>query len=139
MERAGGRARFGKETPAHSTAKFVDFGGRFEPRAALGFTMESNPVHIEELLAHAGWVRKLAGQLVRDAGTADDVSQEVWAHALRSPPRDRSNLRAWLSTAVRNSVRSQKRAEQRRVDREAVVEVRQKEPPASEIVERAQL
>jgi DNA-directed RNA polymerase specialized sigma24 family protein len=99
--------------------------------------MEPQPVRIEELLAHAGWVRKLAARMVRDAGTADDVSQEVWTKALRSPPRDRENLRAWLAAAVRNTARSLKRAETRRRDHEAAVEITRDEPPASELVERA--
>lgn len=120
-------------------SKFLHFGCRFEPPAALLIAMDSNPVPIEELLAHAGWVRKLAGRLVRDAAIADDVSQEVWAQALRAPPRDRTNLRGWLAAAVRNSVRTLKRAEVRRSDREAALELETEEPSAGEIVERAQL
>lgn len=58
--------------------------------------MESNPVRIDELLAHAGWVRALAARLVRDPAAADDVTQEVWASALRSPPHERTNLRGWF-------------------------------------------
>lgn len=101
--------------------------------------MESKSVRIEELLAHAGWVRRLAARLVRDDGTADDVAQEVWAYALRSPPRDRTNLRAWLSAAVRNAARSLQRSQSRRAEREAVVATRDHAPAAAELVERAQL
>jgi RNA polymerase sigma factor (sigma-70 family) len=101
--------------------------------------MDSKPVRIEELLAHAGWVRRLAARLVRDAGSADDVAQEVWAYALRSPPRDRSNLRAWLSAAVRNAARSLQRSQSRRAEREAAVAPRGHEPAAAELVERAHL
>ncbi|MBK7644359.1 MAG: RNA polymerase sigma factor [Planctomycetes bacterium] len=101
--------------------------------------MDPQPVRIEELLAHAGWVRKLAARLVRDAGTADDVAQEVWAYALRSPPRTRSNLRAWLSAVVRNSARSLRRAEERRSQHEAAAPARGVEPAAAELVERAHL
>jgi len=101
--------------------------------------MESKPVRIEELLAHAGWVRSLAARLVRDAGTADDVAQEVWAHALRSPPRERTNLRAWLSAAVRNTARSLQRSQSRRSVREAEAATRGHAPAAAELVERAHL
>jgi len=101
--------------------------------------MESNPVRIEELLAHAGWVRRLAARLVRDAGTADDVAQEVWAYALRSPPHERTNLRAWLSAAVRNAVRSLRRSQARRTERESAVAAREHAPAAAELVERAHL
>ena len=101
--------------------------------------MEPAPITIEELLAHAGWVRKLAGSLVRDAGTADDVAQEVWAYALRSPPRDRRNLRAWLSAAVRSTARSISRSESRRSQREAVAARIDADPTPDELVERGQL
>src|SRR5205814_10341316 len=47
----------------------------------------------EELLAHAGWVRALARELVRDASTADDLVQETWLAALRHPPRAGSSMR----------------------------------------------
>jgi RNA polymerase sigma-70 factor (ECF subfamily) len=101
--------------------------------------MDSQPVRIEELLAHAGWVRRLAARLVRDAGTAEDVAQEVWAYALSSPPRDRSNLRAWLSAAVRNTARSLQRSQARRADREAAAAPQGYAPAAAELVERAHL
>ena len=52
--------------------------------------MESNPVRIEELLAHAGWVRKLAVRLVRDAASADDAARIV-ADAAKTRPAN-----AWV-------------------------------------------
>jgi RNA polymerase sigma factor (sigma-70 family) len=101
--------------------------------------MEPNPVRIEELLAHAGWVRKLAARLVRDAGTADDVTQEVWAYALRSPPRDRGNLRGWLAAVVHNAARSLGRSQTRRGEREARAVSSGAETAAVELVERGEL
>jgi RNA polymerase sigma factor (sigma-70 family) len=101
--------------------------------------MEPNPVRIEELLAHAGWVRKLAARLVRDAGAADDVTQEVWAYALRSPPSDRRNLRGWLAAVVQNTARAFGRSESRRAAREALAARSGAEEDTAELVERGQL
>ena len=101
--------------------------------------MEPNPVRIEELLAHAGWVRKLAARLVRDAGTAEDVTQEVWAYALRSPPHNRGNLRGWLSAVVHNAARSFGRSETRRMARDLASARRGSETPTDVLVERGEL
>ena len=42
-------------------------------------------VDIEDLLAHEGFLRSLAGRLVSDPAAADDVVQETWVAALASP------------------------------------------------------
>lgn len=78
----------------------------------------SQPVALDELLRHAGWVRGLARSLVRDDATADDAVQDTWAAAVKSPPHDASTARAWLAVTVRNAVRSRGRAESRRARRE---------------------
>ena len=53
-----------------------------------------------ELLArHDGWLRALIARLVDGADT-DDVVQEVWGSALRSPPVDGRALPAWLATVI---------------------------------------
>ncbi len=101
--------------------------------------MESRAVRIEELLAHADWVRRLAARLVRDPAAADDVTQEVWTRALRSPPRARTNLRGWLAASVRTSVQALRRGERRRSEREQSSWIERDEPGAAELVERAEL
>ncbi len=58
---------------------------------------------MDELLAHHEWVSRLARQLA-GAG-ADDVEQETWLAALRSPPDSRRSTRPWLATVVRNVVK----------------------------------
>ncbi len=67
--------------------------------------MES-PQHytLEELLAEAGWARRLAVHLVRDADGADDLLQETWRRALERAPRSdgRSSPRSWIATVLRN-------------------------------------
>ena len=71
------------------------------------------PAIIEELLVHADWLRRLAGRLV-DESDADDLVQETWIAALRSPPqraqRAPGSARPWLAQVLRNLVRSRFRA-----------------------------
>jgi len=63
----------------------------------------------EELLAHAGWLRRLALTLVGPAGGAEDLVQETWAAALRRPPDEDRPLRPWLAEVLRNLVRMRRR------------------------------
>ncbi len=62
-----------------------------------------------DLLAHAGWLRRLAVSLVGAGGGADDLVQETWLAALRSPPRREGPLRPWLAQVLRNLVRMRAR------------------------------
>lgn len=94
---------------------------------------------VDELLAHADWVRQLARQLVRDEARADDVVQATWAAALERPPRDRSNLRAWLAEVARNAARALGRADARRRGRERSVARPEALPSTAELAERASL
>lgn len=66
-------------------------------------TMSPNTPDLDALLAHSGWVRALAQNLVSDPATADDVAQQAWQAALERPPRHGSNLRSWWSSVVRSS------------------------------------
>ena len=77
-------------------------------------------VPLEELLAHRKWVRSLAVALTRDAADADDVEQEVWLAAVRSPPTSPGSGRSWLGRVARNEVRSRHRSRTRRRAREQV-------------------
>ncbi len=74
---------------------------------------------VEDLLAHAEWLRRLAGRLV-GPNDLEDLLQETWKAALRSPPRgEPEDARPWLARVLRNLThnrwRSQTRA-QRTVD-----------------------
>ena len=60
----------------------------------------STPVTIEELLTHARWLRLLVRRMLDDPATADDVVQQTYLSALRSPPRHRTGLRGWLATVL---------------------------------------
>jgi RNA polymerase sigma factor (sigma-70 family) len=80
--------------------------------------MAADPIPHEMLLAHAGFLRRLARDLVGDPSAADDAVQEVYLRALERPPRNESNLRAWLRTVLTNLIRTRARNDSRRTLRE---------------------
>lgn len=73
---------------------------------------------LEELLTEASWLRTLAGHLVSDASRADDLVQDTWLAALRSPPAPTTPPRPWLARVLRNRASNARRAEQRRARHE---------------------
>ena len=73
------------------------------------------------LLANAGWMLGLARSLVRDEARAQDIVQETWLAALRSPGIASVRLRGWLSRVLRNFANLQHRREQRVARRERAV------------------
>ncbi len=99
---------------------------------------DSFSVPFEDLLAHAGWVRALARRLVSDPAAADDLVQETWLAALRHPPRDDRNLRAWLARLVRNSARQRGRSESARRARETRRVPERATPSPDELVQRVE-
>ena len=109
--------------------KLFGFHATLVEPAAFGFprappeamTSSSEPMHPEQLLIHAQWVRGLAMRLVEDSNLADDVVQDTWVAALRRPPRgglEPSSVRAWLARVVRNSALQRFRGDSRRSARE---------------------
>jgi RNA polymerase sigma-70 factor (ECF subfamily) len=72
----------------------------------------------DALLAHAGFLRRLARSLLFDEGQAEDVVQETMLVALSERPRSGSLLRAWLAGIARNVALKGLRAEARRRGRE---------------------
>ncbi|MEM7205038.1 MAG: sigma-70 family RNA polymerase sigma factor [Planctomycetota bacterium] len=91
---------------------------------------------VAELLAHAPWVRQLAGELVGDASRADDVAQDAMLAALQRPPRP-GNVRGWLATVVTNATRAQRRADRRRAARERRAARPERAPATADVVARA--
>jgi RNA polymerase sigma-70 factor (ECF subfamily) len=77
----------------------------------------TNP-DFDHLLAHAGWARALARNLVRDAHSADDLVQRAWLAAIEHPPEGSTPVRRWLAAVMRNFARQDARAEERRAQRE---------------------
>jgi RNA polymerase sigma-70 factor (ECF subfamily) len=72
---------------------------------------------VDGLLAQAEWLRGLAGYLVH-GGDADDVVQETWVAAMRSPPEASRPVRPWLAQVLRNVIRMDARGAARRRARE---------------------
>jgi RNA polymerase sigma factor (sigma-70 family) len=92
----------------------MELRDRMKPEAAYD---PSDP-RMEQLLAHAGWIRSLARSLVKDASVADDLVQETWLAALRQPPLADRPLRPWLAQVLRNFARMRLRGESNRAERE---------------------
>ena len=70
-------------------------------RVGRTFAMETSTSDFDAYLEHAGFLRRLAGGLVRDEHDRDDLVQEAWAAALSVPPHaeDRpESVRAWRVT-----------------------------------------
>lgn len=93
----------------------------------------------EEMLAHAGFVRRLAFALARDESEAEDVVQDAWVAALARPAPVRASVRAWLAGVTRNVFRSRRRAESRRNARERTAARSDAAPSARDLAERADL
>jgi RNA polymerase sigma-70 factor (ECF subfamily) len=82
--------------------------------------MDPAPIPVETLLAHREWVGAVARAVVRDPNAADDLEQETWLAALRSPPARTSSLRGWLGAVVRSRARRAGRTASRREARESI-------------------
>ncbi len=72
----------------------------------------------EALLAEASFVQRLARALVRDAATAEDISQDAMTAALQLPAEPRS-WRHWLATVTRRLATKRRIADRRRSHHEA--------------------
>ncbi|MBK8180899.1 MAG: sigma-70 family RNA polymerase sigma factor [Planctomycetes bacterium] len=92
---------------------------------------------VEELLEHSGWARQLARKLVMDGAAADDLLQEAWVTALRSPPRAGVPLRPWLAGVLRNAARMSIRSAVRRSERERRAAREEATAATQEVVELA--
>ncbi|MHC4550724.1 MAG: sigma-70 family RNA polymerase sigma factor [Planctomycetota bacterium] len=75
---------------------------------------------LEKLLKHETFLKALALRLLRDTARADDVVQETWLVALRSPKSPDEVHRGWLAGIVRNLARRVHRDDARRARRERV-------------------
>ncbi|HUS64632.1 MAG TPA: RNA polymerase sigma factor, partial [Kofleriaceae bacterium] len=99
------------------------------------------PLSPEDLVAHAAWMRRLAAALAGPAGDADDLVQDAFVAALRSPPDADRPARPWLAQVLRNAARMRGRGSARRTAREAGVGASEREraaPAADELLERAE-
>ena len=93
----------------------------------------------ERLLAHTGWVRALARNLVEDQALVDDVVQQTLLTALEQPSRRALDLKKWLGGVARNVARQFARADSRRRRREQHASVTELEADTHEIAARVEL
>jgi RNA polymerase sigma factor (sigma-70 family) len=69
-----------------------------------------NPtITYEDLLSHAAWLKRLAARLVESSAAAEDLVQDTFVAALRSPPEGDRSPRPWLAQVLRNLVRNRAR------------------------------
>ncbi|MEZ6020150.1 MAG: sigma-70 family RNA polymerase sigma factor [Planctomycetota bacterium] len=90
---------------------------------------------LERLLTHQDWLRALARKLVGDAQAADDLVQETWIAALKSPPDPDRPARPWLAGVVRRLASMRARGEGRRARRQNEVALRDELPSTADLVE----
>jgi len=86
-----------------------------------------------DIALHSGWMRRLAFDLLGDAGAADDVVQETWAKlgGGRRP--------GYLAAVVRSFARRRQRSEGRRARREQAAASAEALPSAAEVAERSEI
>ena len=84
--------------------------------------MKAGTANMEDLLLHAGWLRRFAVALVKDLDAAEDIVQETLVTAWQRPAENTG--RPWLARVARNvSIdfwRSSDRRERREVDAAAM-------------------
>lgn len=78
----------------------------------------NDSVSLDDLLAHRAWMLRLAHALVRDPHTAEDLAQEAWVAAMRSPPSDPAAVRGWFRRVLTRLAMNRRRGEGRREARE---------------------
>jgi len=92
-----------------------------------------------KLREHAAWVRRQAIALVGHEDVADDLVQDAWIVALRSPPEPNRPLRPWLAGVLRNLAYKRWRSDGRRRRREMkTLDLSQEMPTPERLVDRAQ-
>lgn len=75
---------------------------------------------LDSLLEHRSWVQAFARRLLRDEAAADDLAQEAWIRALRSPPDPARDPKPWLRRVLKNLASNARRGAGRRAKHEQV-------------------
>lgn len=102
-------------------------------------TSPKSKTTLEHLLQQASWIRGLAGRLVNDPNSAEDLSQETWLRALSTSPQLGQSPRPWLATVMRNSLRQRSRGDGRRRRREEQHSPAEASPAQEDLIERVEI
>ena len=103
-------------------------------------TAASNQPDAHQLLEESAWAKSLAGRLVRDEATADDVAQDVWLATQKDAARDIQHRGAWISRVVRNlAFRSHRRDANRKAREERVARPELVVDQTAEVIEKAEV
>ncbi len=90
--------------------------------------------HPAALLAHLGFLRELARDLVGDAAGGDDLAQQVLVRSLENPPARGGSLHGWLTTMTRRIWSNQRREERSRRTRERSAARREHAPSTADVL-----
>jgi len=93
---------------------------------------------VTALLAEADWLTRLARSLV-GSDDADEIVQETYAAALRTPPDPDRPARPWLRRVMVNVVRMRHRGRVRRDARERASEMREPVLTPEQLLDRARV
>lgn len=96
---------------------------------------EPHDLH-DELHRHAGALRRIARDLVRDPHAAEDVAQDTVRAALAAENLQPGPLGGWLQRTLENFVRQWRRGERRRNVRHAALPAPSAEPTPFEVLDR---
>jgi RNA polymerase sigma-70 factor (ECF subfamily) len=100
--------------------------------------MQRDLATLDNLLAHAEWMRGLARRLLGNQDEADDVVQEAWLSALRAPIDRGRTLRPFIATVILNLVRSRARSRVRSRARERLFPAPEAAPGADDLLDQRQ-
>lgn len=101
--------------------------------------MSAHALRVQDLLAHRGWLYRLAVDIVRDADLARDLVQETCVAALKAAPPDADKVQPWLAGVLRNLARMNARTAIRRRGREhAWIEEDGAAPSPEQLLDRAE-
>jgi DNA-directed RNA polymerase specialized sigma24 family protein len=95
--------------------------------------------NLDVLLAQSDWLRRLALGLVHSRSDADDLIQETWMAALRSPPDPERPIRPWLTRVLQNLSRMSFRGESRRRLRDQSAAVGEGTEAVDDVLQRMQM
>lgn len=94
---------------------------------------------VEELLAEAGWLRRLANCLADESVDADDIVQEARIAAWQRQPDASRPLRPWLAKVMRDTAKMRRRSHGRRLLRDGAAVSDEESASPEDLLAQAQL